>query len=117
MRLPSSISRPCAPGPDAGIIAIAPIDQIVPALRAGPGVIGDFVGGQSGGFGQFLRRFIETRRQIVVRNLQRAVLVQQREGRFRFDGELIERQMIGAEGQRLVSVRRAIARRSGPGRA
>ena len=67
--------------PDPGIIAIAPINQIVPAFRAGPGVIGDFIGGAAGGFGQFLGRFIKLRRQVLVRNFQRAVSVKQGEWR------------------------------------
>ena len=86
---------------DAGIIAIAPIDQIVPAFRTGPGMIGNLIGGQTGGLGHFLRRLVEISRQVIIRNHQRTGLVQQRERRFRFDGQLIERQMIGAERQRL----------------
>ena len=36
-------------GADAGIFAVAPIDEVVPALGARPRVVGDLVGRQSGG--------------------------------------------------------------------
>ncbi len=35
-------------GADAGISAVAPVSEIVPALLAGAGVVGDFIGGQAG---------------------------------------------------------------------
>ena len=34
-------------GPDAGVIAVAPIDEIVPALGAGARMVRNFVGGQA----------------------------------------------------------------------
>ncbi len=88
-------------GTNARIIAITPIDQVMAALRSGPGVIGDFISRHSRRFAQLLRGFVKSRRQIVVGNAKLAVLVEQREGRLRLDGELIEREMIGAEGERL----------------
>src|SRR5204863_8417038 len=36
------------PGADAGIGIVAPVSEIVPALLAGPGVVGNFVGGEPG---------------------------------------------------------------------
>ena len=34
-------------GPDAGIFLAAPVDEIMPAFAAGPGVIGNLVGRQA----------------------------------------------------------------------
>ena len=36
------------PGSDPGIVAIAPIEQIVPALIAGRGMVGDLIGAKAG---------------------------------------------------------------------
>jgi len=88
-------------GASARIIAIAPIDQIVPAFLPLSGMIGNFIGGQAGGFGQFLGGLIKPCRQVFIGSPQLAVAMQEGIRRFRLDGQLIERQMIGAEGQGL----------------
>ena len=43
-------------GADADIFAVAPVDEIVPAFRAGPRMVGNLVGGQAVRLGDFLRR-------------------------------------------------------------
>jgi hypothetical protein len=88
-------------GPRADIIAIAPIDQIVAAFRARMRMVGDFIGGQPGRFSQLLGGLVETGGQIILRDHQRAGFLQQGIGRVGLDGELIEREMAGVEGQRL----------------
>jgi len=88
-------------GPNTGIVAIAPVDQVMPTFLACAGMIGDFIGGQSGSACQFLSRLIESCRQVFTGNLQLPIFVQQRVRRLRLNGQLVQRQMIGAEGQRL----------------
>ena len=46
-------------GADAGIGAVAPVSEIVAALLAGPGVVGDFVGGEAGRLGHRLGQLVE----------------------------------------------------------
>ena len=87
---------------DAGIFAITPVEQIVPAFLARSGMVGDFVRRQARRPGQRLRCFVKPGGDIVVGNGQPALGVEQRIGRLRFDGELIERQMIGAEAERFL---------------
>ena len=53
---------------DAGIFVAAPVDQIVPALGAGPRVVGNLVGRQAGAGADLLRQIVEIARQIVVGN-------------------------------------------------
>ena len=64
-------------GPHPGIIAIAPIDQIVPAFRAGAGMVGDFVSRHTRCSRQFLRDLVEIGGQRFAGNPQLAFLVQQ----------------------------------------
>ena len=79
-------------------------------------MIGNFVSRQTRGLRQFLRCLIQSRRKILIRDFDRAIPVKQRKGRFRLNGQLIQRQMIGAEGQRLASILRATGiRLAGPG--
>ncbi len=82
-------------GTDAGIFLAAPVDQIVFALRARPGVVGNLVGRQALLRADVLRDVVERARHGFVRRLQFAGGVQAEERRALFDGELIERQMLG----------------------
>ena len=50
-------------GTDAGIFLAAPVDQIVPALRAGPGVVGNLVGRQALLGADLLRDVVERARR------------------------------------------------------
>ena len=72
----------------------APIDEVVPALRARPRVVRHFVGRQAGARTNFLRRIVEVARAILVGNDQLAALMQRIERRLRLDRQLIERQML-----------------------
>ena len=48
-------------GADPGIFVVAPIDEIVPALGARAGVVGDFVGRQAGRGADLLGQVVERR--------------------------------------------------------
>ena len=80
---------------DAGIFLAAPVDQIVLALGAGSGVVGNLVGRQAVLRADFLRHVVERARHRLVRRLQFARRVQAEERRAFLDRELIERQMFG----------------------
>ena len=82
-------------GADAGVFVRAPIDQVVPALGARPGVVGNLVGRQAGVAANLLRQVVERAAGVVVGNDELAGLVQRVERRLRLDGQLIERQMLG----------------------
>ena len=97
-------------GADAGIFAVAPVDEIVPALGAGAGVIGDFVGRQAGRRRGVERRRIERDRRVLVGRDELAGAVERGEGRAVLDGELVEREVVGGERQRLAEFRRPALR-------
>ena len=80
---------------DAGIFVAAPVDQIVLALRANAGVIGNLIGRKTLLRADFLRHVIQRARERLVRRLQLARRVQAEERRAFLDRELIERQMFG----------------------
>ena len=82
-------------GADAGIFLAAPIHQIVFALGTRAGVIGNLVGRQTILRADFLRDVIQRPRGGLVRCLEFARGMQPEERRAFFDGELIERQMLG----------------------
>ena len=84
-------------GADAGIFAVAPIDEIVPALGAGPRVVGDFVGGHAVRLGDLLRRVEQRAGEILVGRLQLAGPPQALEHRVGLDGELVEREMLAGQ--------------------
>jgi hypothetical protein len=67
----------------------------MPALGAGPRVVGNFVGGQTGGGADVLCDIVEITPGIVVGNDELAGLAQREERRVRLDRQLIERQMFG----------------------
>ena len=79
--------------PDAGVFAVAPIEQVVAAFLARGGVVGDFVGGQARPLRQLLRQLVEVVRQLAVGHLELAAGMQLGKRRLRLDGELIEREM------------------------
>ena len=83
---------------DAGIFMAAPVNKIVPALRARPRMIGHFVSRQAGLAADRLREIVKIAAEILVRHDQFAGLVQAEERRARFNGELIEREMFGRFG-------------------
>ena len=82
-------------GTDAGIFLAAPVDEIMLALRARAGVVGNLVGRQSRGGADLLGDVIERARDRLVRGLQLARGVQAEERRALLDGQLIQRQMLG----------------------
>src|SRR5476649_1900132 len=85
-------------GADAGIFLAAPINQIVPALRARTCVVGYLVGRKARIVANRLRQVVKIEPQIVVRDRELARLVQTEERRARLDGQLIEREMFGRFG-------------------
>ena len=88
-------------GADAGIFAVAPIDEVVAALAAGAGVVRDFVGRQPARLGHFPRRLEQGEAQILVRQLELAGVAQAFENRVRLDGQLIERDVVAGIVERL----------------
>ena len=112
---PSTTTRPCAPGPIAGVLAVAPIESGCggfprparrgwrsrrPAARA---------------LGHLLRQLVEVVRRLAVGNDELAARMQRGERRPGLDGELVERQMLACEGQRLAKLRAPGRRRlAGP---
>ena len=85
-------------GTDADIVAIAPIDEVVPALGARPGVVGDLVGRQAGGREPLLRQLEQRGGGVLVgRKRTRRAAGALAEGRVRLDRQLIERQMLAGE--------------------
>ena len=92
-------------GADPGIIAVAPVSEVVAALGAGAGVVGDFVGGQAGGGGALLGQFEQARRGVGVERLEVALGDHRGEARAGLDRQLVEREMLGAERQRAVERR------------
>ncbi len=83
--------------PDAGIVAVPPIGQVVAALRAGAGVIGRLIGGQAGRGGHGAGRLEQVGGGVAIGDHQPPRLRLGREARARLDGQLVERQMLGAE--------------------
>ena len=78
---------------DAGIFAVAPVDEVVDRFLAGAGVVGNLVGGQAGVAGQILRQLVEIGAQILVGHLELAGVPQVEVARPHLDGELVERDM------------------------
>ena len=86
-------------GADAGVILVAPVSEIVAALLARPGMVRDFVGGETRVFGHRLRRFIEDRALVRIGRGQFAARGHGGEAGAGLDGALVEREVAGAEGQ------------------
>ena len=105
---------------DAGIIAVAPVSEVVAALRARARVVADFIGGQARGRGALAGQLVQRGGEVGVERLELARGMERGEARAGLDGQLVERQMAGAERQRAVERRptsrprcRREARRSG----
>ena len=81
-------------GPDAGILAVAPIEQVVAALGARPRVVGNLVGGQTRCCAGLEGEVVERACGVVVRHDELAGVRQRRIGRVLLDGELVEREML-----------------------
>ena len=79
--------------PDAGVLAVAPVEQVVPALLARRGVVGDLVGRQARALGHLLRQLVEGARRLAIGHDELAARMQLGERRALLDGELVERQM------------------------
>ena len=88
----------------AGVFAIAPIEEVVAALLARRGVVGDFVGGQPGRARQLLRDLVERERFLALWDHKLAGGVQRGERRLRLDGELVEREVAARERQRFTKL-------------
>ena len=86
--------------PDADVILIPPIDQIMAAGSPGTGVVGDFVGGQAGGRQSRLGELEHRRRLVLGRQGEGAARMVGEEARAALDGELIERQVLAGQRQR-----------------
>ena len=71
---------------DAGIFAIAPVDQVVAALGARPRVVGHLVGRQAGTRAMIEGEVVEVASEIVVRQYEFPARMQGREGRVGLDG-------------------------------
>ena len=85
--------RPCAPGPTPGIIAVAPVGEIVPAFLSGPRVIADLVGRQARrrrSWRRSARKARRPRRDRAARTRARATM---RRSACRLDRQLVQREM------------------------
>ena len=87
-------------GADAGIILIAPIGEVVPALPARLGVVGDLVSFEAETRRLLRRGVIQARRHILLREREFAAAVEGRKLGAGLDGELVEGEMIGGERKR-----------------
>ena len=101
-------------GADAGVFVRAPVDEIVPALGAGPRVIGNLVGGEARGGADLLRGVVERAREVLVGHRELAGRTQRGERRVGLDGELIEREMLGGLGERALELGAPRPRASAP---
>ncbi len=85
---------------DAGIVAVAPVSEVVAALLTGPGMVADFVERQARGGGDFAGEFVEVGGNVGVDGLEFAGGMEGGEARARLDRQLVERQVTGAERER-----------------
>ncbi len=99
---------------DAGIFLRTPIDKIVPAFAAGPGMIGNLVGGQAVGGANVLGGVEERPRGVFIGKLQFAGGMERRKRRVLLDGQLVERQMLAGFAQSACATRLPIAPVPGP---
>jgi hypothetical protein len=89
------------PGPDAGIGATLPAQQIVPARRARAGMVRDLIGRPAGRCADFLGGLEHLRPPVLVRQAGKAARGgTPGERRARLDRQLIQRQMFARDGQR-----------------
>ena len=104
---PAARRRDAAMGarPDAHIVVIAPVGEIVAAGVAAPPVVGDLVGREAGCLHGVLSQVEERTARVIVGDCERAVALQPPEGRALLDGELIEREVVAGQRQRLRQLR------------
>ena len=84
-------------GPDADIILVAPVSEVVAAFLPGGGVVADFVGGKAGGLHPRLGQLIQISRCIIVEWLPLPFGDIGGEAGAGFDGQLVERHVRGAK--------------------
>ena len=94
-------AAPVRPGADPGVILVMPIGEVVAALLAGTGVVGDFVGRQARGGGKFASEGEQVGRLVIVERNEIALADHRREAGAGFDRQLIEREVRSAETERL----------------
>src|ERR1700730_7548595 len=87
-------------GTDADIFAVTPIDEIVPALRAGTGVVGNFISGKTGFRRDLLRDVPKRAGKIIIGEGELSNVAQSREHGAIFDRELIKRKMVAGAANR-----------------
>src|SRR5687768_11850262 len=92
-------------GADARIVAITPVSEVVAALLAWPGVVADLIGGEAGRRGASGGQLVERRGAVGIESLQLTRGGERGEARAGLDGQLVQRQMGGAERQCLVERR------------
>ena len=76
-------------GADPGIFVVAPVDEVVTALRAGASVVGDFIGRQAGGGAGLAGEVVERARVVGVGHHQLAGSMEAPERRLGLDGQLL----------------------------
>ena len=91
-------------GADAEIIPVTPIDEIVAAFGAGPGMVRDLIGRQPGRREPMLRQLEQRRGGVLVGRQRLAARGAIAEGGARLDRQLVERQMLAGERQRLAQL-------------
>src|SRR4051794_18932963 len=93
---------------DAGIVAIAPVSEIVPAFLARTRMVADLIGRHPGGRRHDVGQLVKGRRLIDVERMELSSLVQGGEAGAGLDSQLIERKVLGPERQRLGQHRRPV---------
>src|SRR5580765_7480090 len=78
-------------GTNPCVIAISPIKEVVPALGAGFGMIGDLIGTQACRLSNLLRDFVQRGGGVIVGNDKHDSARKHGKGRRRLDGKLVER--------------------------
>ena len=80
-------------GADAKPLARAPVDEVVPAFFAWPGVVRDLVGEKAGSLEPVLGQLVEIGLEVVVGQRESAGPMEEVEARAGLDGQLIEAEM------------------------
>ena len=88
-------------GADAGVVLVAPIGEIVAAFGTGPGEVADLVGSKAVVGAGFDCVVVEGGGAVVVGQGDLALAVAGLEGGAGLDGELVETEVVGAEGEGL----------------
>ena len=81
---------PVRTGTDPGVIAVAPVGQIVAALGAGAGVVGDFIGRDARGGGAGLGQFEQDCAGLGIERIELAFGDHRGEAGAGLDGQLVE---------------------------